>query len=150
MSSITPHHTGPTTPENDPFFYGWRYVTKRRPDGTEVQEQVPLSAEDVLHPQEGDFIMQNTAHTRDLTYLQDVLQQRLSGRPGADACSACRVAWNPAGTYAPGPDIAVFLSGVDPAPNFGTFNTARAGVLPAFIIEVVSQSTRHGDLNEKV
>jgi Uma2 family endonuclease len=150
MSSITPSRPGSTTPENDPFFYGWRYVTRRNPDGSESRVQVPLTEEDVLHPQEDDFIMQNTAHTRDLRYLQDVLEDRPAGRPGAGVFGDCRIAWNPAGTYAHGPDIAVFLSGVDPGRDYGTFNTAREGVLPAFVIEVVSDSTRRGDLNAKV
>src|SRR5436305_2032682 len=122
MSSITPRHSGAATPESDPFFYGWRYVTRRNPDGSESRVQVPLTEEDVLHPQEDDFIMQNTAHTRDIYYLFGALQQRITARPGAYAFCDCRIAWNPAGTYAHGPDIAVFLSGVDPGRDYGTFN----------------------------
>jgi Uma2 family endonuclease len=150
MSSITPHHAGATTPDSDRFFYGWRYVTRRNADGSESSVQVPLTAEDVLHPQEEDWIMQNIAHIRDCDYLAYALRLRLAGRPGAYAFHDCRIAWNVPGTYAHGPDIAVFLSGVDPSRNLGTFNTARAGVLPAFLVEVVSQSTRKGDLTAKV
>ena len=46
----------------DPYFYGWRFVARPRPDGTVERVQVPLTAEDVLHPQEEDFIVQTSEH----------------------------------------------------------------------------------------
>ncbi len=49
----------PTRPPDDadPFRYGWRYVSVRGPDGTETLDQVPLTLEDVLFPETGDFIV---------------------------------------------------------------------------------------------
>jgi len=41
----------------DPYRYGWRYVRCEREDGVVVTEQVPLTLEDVLHPQEGDQVL---------------------------------------------------------------------------------------------
>jgi hypothetical protein len=38
----------------DPFFYGFRYVPRPRPDGGSDLEMVPLTLEDILHPQEDD------------------------------------------------------------------------------------------------
>src|SRR6516165_6986877 len=53
------------------FPYGWRYV--RRGD---TLEQVPLTLEDVLHPQEGDVIPGNTQHDDDCFYLKYVFSLR--------------------------------------------------------------------------
>jgi hypothetical protein len=40
----------------NPFRYGWRFVRRTAEDGTESLDQVPLTLEDVLHPQENDVI----------------------------------------------------------------------------------------------
>jgi colicin import membrane protein len=52
-------------PEPDPYRYGWRYVTVAGPDGTETIDQIPLTLEDVLFPEVGDFIVQTDAHDWD-------------------------------------------------------------------------------------
>src|SRR5262245_44098553 len=64
----------PPTLEEDPSRYGWRYVPARRPDGTVDLDHVPLTLEDVLHPQEGDFIVNNYGHHEDCEYLYAVIQ----------------------------------------------------------------------------
>ena len=46
--------------KDDPFRYGWRYVRRTQPDGTEVVDQVPLSLDDLLYPEEGDFVVQES------------------------------------------------------------------------------------------
>ncbi len=65
----------------DPFRLGWRYVTRRGPDGKEICEQVPLTEWDVLHPQEDDFIVTNYAHTRDLYYLFGAFESAAPAQP---------------------------------------------------------------------
>jgi hypothetical protein len=59
--TIAPSETeiAPLTPlPNDPYRYGWRYVRRELPEGGETFEQVPLTREDVLYLEVGDF------HTR--------------------------------------------------------------------------------------
>ena len=63
--------------EPDPFRYGWRFVRVTRPDGVEELDQVPLTLEDVLHPEEGDFIVQSNPHDIDRAYLRAVFEARL-------------------------------------------------------------------------
>src|SRR5207248_7798452 len=87
----------PPGPEPDPYRYGWRYVRVVAPDGTETFDQVPLTLEDVLFPQVGDFIVQTRRHNVDVKYLADVYEARLAGDPGAVVISDCRVDWNLAG-----------------------------------------------------
>ena len=67
--------------EADPFRYGWRYRPHERPDGKIEYEQVPLTLEDVLHPQMGDVMPKNTAHDRNRTYLSTVLLARMADHP---------------------------------------------------------------------
>jgi hypothetical protein len=62
----------PPSGEPDPYRYGWRYVRVERPDGKVEFDQVPLTLEDVLFPEVGDFTVQSTLHKRDVVYLKDV------------------------------------------------------------------------------
>ena len=53
-------------PRNDPFRYRWRYVLRQiEANGNEVWDQIPLTLDDVLHPEEDDFHGQGTAHARE-------------------------------------------------------------------------------------
>ena len=64
-------------PPDDPFLYGWRYVRHTDPYGGDQFDQIPLTLEDVLHPEEGDFIVHSEAHERRNLYLYDVFGARL-------------------------------------------------------------------------
>ena len=143
--------TRPPRPEPDPYRYGWRYLPVTRPDGTEDFDQVPLTPEDVLFPQEDDFIVQNTAHNADRGYLDDVFSDRLNETPTAVVLADCRIDWNIPGVRPLGPDIAVF-SGVKRRPPKGwdTFYVAVEGAKPLLVVEITSRSTRKNDLGVKV
>ena len=143
--------TRPTRQQPDPYRYGWRYARVIRPDGTEDFDQVPLTPEDVLFPQEDDFIVQNTAHNADRRYLDDVFGDRLSENSTAVVLADCRIDWNISGVRPLGPDIAVFL-GVKRRPPKGwdTFHVALEGAKPLLVVEITSPSTRKNDLGVKV
>ena len=49
---------------NQEFPYGWRYVTETLPNGDETYHQIPLTASDILDPQLGDVMPQNSKHYR--------------------------------------------------------------------------------------
>ncbi len=70
-------------PAADRFPYGWRYIERVAPDGTVSFEQVPLTLEDVAHPQEGDQVTHSDLHQRICAYLYNVLRGLLAGIPGA-------------------------------------------------------------------
>ena len=46
----------------DPFRLGYRWRRITAPDGREDLEQVPLTAEDLVSPQEGDQVSQGLPH----------------------------------------------------------------------------------------
>src|SRR4051812_21420847 len=102
MSTVTqpgtPH--GPKD-SDDPFRYGWRYVKSAGPDGAEQWTKVPLTLEDVHHPQEEDFIVQRESHIRNCLYLRMVLQTYLGDR--AWVTCDLRVAWDAPGVEPTGP-----------------------------------------------
>jgi hypothetical protein len=124
----------------DPFRYGWRYVRRVDEHGAEVWDQVPLTLLDVLHPREGDHIVQNPRHALRCNYLYDVLRARLAGDPTALVLHDVGVDWGVAGLRPHAPDIAVFL-GVRARPSAGVFAVAEHGGEPALVIEVTSPTT---------
>lgn len=140
----------PTT-TRDPFFYGWRYVEQEGPSGGKHLAQVPLSRQDVLHPREGDFIVNTEAHHRDREYLKAALRLAINGRAGWQVLGDMRVDWGVEGVRAHGPDLVVF-EGVNQAWDLrqGTFRVADFPARPVLVIEVTSPSTRTVDMNEKV
>ena len=133
----------------DPYRYGWRYVQHEGEDGRLVIEQVPLTLEDVLHPQEGDQVTHSEAHQRRCVYLYDVLRARLADDPSAVVLQDVRIAWDVPDLGAHGPDIAVIL-GVREHRNWSTFDVAAEGVRPALIIELTSPETAALDRSAKL
>jgi colicin import membrane protein len=123
----------------DPFRFGWRYVQQIGPDGAKQWVQVPLTLDDVLHPQEHDHIPENSQQEKDRTYLASVLRYRLSGNPQALVLSDCLINWGIRGLGNHSPDISVFDGVRDPHHrNWGTFVVAAESARSVLVIEIVS------------
>jgi Uma2 family endonuclease len=135
----------------DPFRFGWRYVWQKNDQGRTVLVQVPLKYEDVLHPQEEDFIVQNALHDRDCHYLKNALLIALDGREDVAVFQDVRVDWEVEGIEPHGPDLAVFVDVRKQEKQLvGTFRVKEEGARPILVIEVTSPTTRSYDLNDKV
>jgi colicin import membrane protein len=144
--------TSPPAPpreEADPFRYGWRDVKRTGPDGRVTWEQVPLTLEDVLHPQEGDVIPENTQHNRERDHVSDVFRARLAGRRDALVLSDCLIDWGREDLRDPSPDVAPVLDVADPERRRGKFYVAQEGTRPFLIVEIVSPDTRVNDVVRK-
>lgn len=139
----------PPSPEPDPFRYGWRYVRIIGPDGTEAFDQVPLTLEDVLHPEVGDFIVRSDPQVSDISYLRNVFRARLQDRPGALVLSDCRVDFNIPGVRPLGPDVVVFF-GVKRRIIWATCDVGRERARPVLVVEVTSPDTRSNDVGIKL
>ncbi len=139
----------PTAPAPDPYIYGWRDVPVTGPDGRVSYDQVPLTLEDVLFPETGDFIVQTDHHDNDSSYLKSVFKARLAGDPEAAVVSDCRVDWNIPGVRPLGPDIAMFF-GISHHRDWATLDVAAEGAQPALVVEVTSPQSRMNDLETKV
>jgi colicin import membrane protein len=138
-------------PKADPFYYGWRYVWKAGPNGQQTRVQVPLTPEDVLHPREDDFIVQNEAHEEDCHYLKTILAAHLTDRPGVVIYRDQRIDWGVADIEPHGPDLAVLENVPEERnPQQGTLHLHESGARPLLVLEVTSPTTREVDLDEKV
>jgi colicin import membrane protein len=136
-------------PEPDPFRYGWRFIKVQQPDGAVELQQVPLSLEDVLFPEVGDFIAQTVGHDSDLNYLASIFRARLANDASAVVLHDCRTDWNLPGVRPLGPDIAVFL-GLSRYTDWATFDVGEEGAQPALVVEVTSPDTRSHGVGPKV
>jgi len=149
------HQTSPTVPlppdpgsSEDPFRYGWRYKKITKPDGTVDYDQVPLTLEDLLFPEEGDFVVQTESHKRDWVYLDLVFDSQLADDPSAVVLADCRVDFNVPGVRPLGPDVVVIL-GVKQYRDWATLDLAAEGAHAALVVEVTSPDTRPNDFGIK-
>ncbi|HEY8602051.1 MAG TPA: Uma2 family endonuclease [Thermomicrobiales bacterium] len=149
MATIIEEIRQPGDHPTDPFRYGWRYRQSFDAEGTLVIEQIPLTVEDLLHPQEGDQVTHRAEHQRRRRYLCDVFEGQLRHDPTAVVLDDVRVAWDVPDLGAHGPDIAVIL-GVRERKNWSTFDVTQEGVRPALLIEITSPETASIDRSVKL
>ncbi|MGQ9893029.1 MAG: Uma2 family endonuclease [Roseiflexus sp.] len=129
-------------------FYGWRFIRCELPDGTIAWDQVPLTYEDVLHPEEGDQVTHSSIHQRRRHYLREVFERQVADDPSAVVLDDVRIEWDvPDLTH--GPDLMVIF-GVRERRNRSTFRVAEEGVRPSLIVEITSPETRGHDVMTKV
>jgi Uma2 family endonuclease len=126
-------------PAPDPFRFGWRWAKPGSVNGTvDRSGRVPLTPDDLLHPQEGDQIPENTTQERDRTYLAGALRLRLRDRSRVRVLSDCLVDWGVRGLGNHSPDLSVFDDVRDPEWQGGLFRVADHGARPVLVIEIVS------------
>jgi Uma2 family endonuclease len=137
-------------PAEDPFRYGWRYVKESREDGSEEWRQVPLTLEDVLHPQEEDHIPVRPLHEIDCTYLVGVFRTRPLQPALWWVTLDLRIDWGFPAVGCHSPDIAVFV-GLRHEPDLekGTLDLTTAGGHCVLALEVVSPDRRRVDVVDK-
>jgi colicin import membrane protein len=136
-------------PETDPYIYGWRPIHLITAEGEEAWQHIPLTRDDFIHPQAGDFRMHSEEHERFCTYLYDVLDAQLESDPRAGALYDVRIAWDVAEIKPHSPDIAVVFN-VREWRNWSTFDVTEENTRPSLIIEVTSTHVRSADLVDKV
>jgi colicin import membrane protein len=138
-------------PPDNPFYYGWRYINRHLPDGRVTVEQVPLTLEDVLHPQEDDVIPERPRHEIERGYLAAVFRTRLPGLDRGAVFSDCLVDWGVEGIGNHSPDVSVFEKVQQPPdPDQGIFHLAGSAGQCVLVIELVSVHTRTNDVDRKL
>lgn len=149
------HLLNPPLPPTPPLsgetpFYGWRYLRRRDSDGHETLEEVPLTLEDLLYPQEGDEIPMRPQHQIECSYLANVLRARCADEASVAVLSDCLIDWGVEEQRNHQPDIAVFHDVlVPPDPQRGTFRLIPSGGRVVLLIEVVSPDSRDNDVVRK-
>jgi Uma2 family endonuclease len=138
-------------PQPDPYRYGWRFVKKLLPDGSTDLVQVPLTLEDVLHPQLDDVMPERTYHERDAEYLRPIFRDRAALLPGGYFLGDCLVDWNVPGVRNHSPDLTVFRDvHRPPVESIGTFRVRQFGGRCVLVVEIVSPDTRENDVVHKL
>ncbi|MBV7329612.1 Uma2 family endonuclease [Chloroflexi bacterium TSY] len=143
--------------EDDPYRYGWRYIPASPENiakyGTEYDIggalQIPLTLDDILHPEEEDFRVHHKEHNEICSYLSTAFNTHHASNPNMIALDDVRVDWGIPGVRPYGPDVTVIFN-VREIRNWGTFRVAEEETSPSLVVEVTSPSTRHIDLGRKV
>ena len=135
--------------ENDPYRYGWREIPRTLPNGQKIYERVPLTLEDIIHPQFGDFRRHSAKHEQICTYLRILFRERFANDPTTIVLGDVLVDWATDDMRGHGPDVAIIFN-VQQEQNWSTFHEAEEGTKPSLIIEVTSPSAYSVDLETKV
>ncbi len=123
----------------DPFRYGSRRKRVRLPGGEVVNQEIPLTPEDLLDPQPGDEVTQSDPHAQVVTTLHDLLKRRFEWVQDVVVLFDMKIEWGAPGLPNPSPDLAV-VRGVPKRDGRSIYRVAEEGELPSLIIEVVSYS----------
>jgi Uma2 family endonuclease len=129
----------PADEEPDPFRYGSRRKRVRLPSGEVVEQEVPLTAEDLLDPQPGDEVTQSDPHAQIVTTLHELLRRHYEAVQDVVVLFDMKIEWGIPGLPNPSPDLAV-IHGAPKRGGRSIYRVAEEGELPSLILEVVSYS----------
>jgi colicin import membrane protein len=150
IMSTVPKRRGSPVAEPEHYRYGWRDVPRTDKRGRVIDAvRVPLTREDVLHPQEGDHIVESDAHDSDRAYLKNVFRAQLADDSHALVFADCGIYWDDPALRHNSPDVSVILNVRDADRLWPSFHVAREGVRPVLLIEITSPSTRSIDFHDK-
>lgn len=144
-ASSTPSTAKENLPEKDPFHYGWRICWDREPDGSEKCRYVPLTYQDLLDPQLGDHVTQDTLHIRLVLTLYGLLSSRFAADPDVGVFSDLKIFFNIPGLPNPGPDVMVVRGVEDRDRRRTSFRVGEEPGRIVMVIEVVSPEYRQKD-----
>jgi colicin import membrane protein len=139
--------------DDDPFFYGSRWISVRLPDGRIVDEQIPLTPDDLLDPQLGDQVTQSDRHFELVSWLFRLLKRHFDSREDVKVTGDMKMIWGIPKLSEPSPDVAVIPEIRDKDKERESFDVQQEGTRPCLIIEVVSSKdaeTRRNDYEKKV
>jgi Uma2 family endonuclease len=114
-----------------------------------VLDEVPLTLDDVLHPEEGDVIPESSLHGDERAYLRNVIAQRFTRKQRARVFIDCLINWGVPGLRSHSPDVSAFNHVAEPEREWGTFSASQQGARCMFVIELVSPKTRRNDVRRK-
>jgi len=137
-------------PTNELAERGWRTEEIVQPDGSTLFEQIPLTSEEFLHPEEGYHWPNSTFHDRIAGDIKDILTRRYANDPTTAVFRDLIVRWGIADFRDHCPDTCVVF-GIQNKEQVRTeFLVNSEGARPSLIVEVVSPRYRKEDREIKV
>lgn len=127
-----------STPSDDPFRYGSRWRRVRLSNGEMVEQEIPLTLEDLLDPELGDEVTQSAPHGDWFVRLGYLFQRHYEARDDVLVLLDVKMLWGIPGLKRPSPDIAIIRGIRDKKAHRRSFNVRKEGVRPCLIIEIAS------------
>lgn len=137
--TLIPDRKHDIVPTDDPFFYGWREVPQHT-NGSDERVRVPLTLDDVLHPQLGDYIVQNYFHAKMCNALWDGLEGHLVHEKDTAILHDHQIDWEHETIRPLCPDVAVIRHTRVIKPK-ECFYVKQSGGRVDLVVEVTSPST---------
>ncbi len=128
--------------QEDPFFYGWRWVG---------DEQVPLTEDDLLDPQEGDYVSEHTSHQWVVRKLCEILEELFLARRQLDVLVGgnLKMRWRDPRIKKVAPDVVVIPDVEEPRRDRKSFDEKQEDAHPIFVLEATSEATVRTDERKK-
>ncbi len=134
---------------DDPFYYGWRESSEQAPDGSKRRRWMPLTYRDLLDPQEGDVIAEDTIHRKVTEGVAGILERRFRSDPTVAVWSNLKILFEVPGlTSGPAPDVSVVFGVEDRDRRRRSFRYGREPGEVRLAIEVVSKSSVRKDYQD--
>ncbi len=126
----------------DPFFYGYRWIG---------DEQVPLTEDDLLDPQEGDHVSEHTLHQWIVRKLCEIIEELFLARRRLDVLVGgnLKMLWRDPRVKRVAPDVVVIPGVNSPRKGRKSFDEKKERARPVFVLEVTSEATSRTDLAKK-
>lgn len=141
----------PRSPTPDPdLSFGWKEGMVEHPNGQREWVQIPLTPEEILHPEEGYVMPESTEHARIIQHINEMLQTRYAKTPGMAVYSDLIIQWDKPELKQHYPDVMVIPDVQDRDKKRSRFHVDKEGTRPLLIIEVVSPGSKAADRVKKV
>ena len=140
---------------DDPYRYGWRERCEEAPDGSLKLRRVPLTYEDTLNPQLGDYVSEDSIHYKTVKIVGGILEMLFKGdlsvavwcnlkvrTPSPRKGSGKKPAkGDPTGAQGPAPDVCVMGGVLDRERRRRSFELEKEPGEVWLAVEVVSEES---------
>jgi len=133
----------------DPYRHGWRERREIAPDGAEKLCWDPLTYQDLLDPQEGDVVAEDSVHRSVTDDMARILKRRYEDDPTVAVWCSLKILFRiPGLTTGPGPDVCLVEGVRDRDLRRTCFRCGQEPGKVRLVVEVVSKSSVRKDYQD--